>query len=85
MWSGLWTENPDGTGQMCVYLDEALIECEPTYDATAQPMVLNFGINVNPTCNGCPPRPAEGLYLDIDWVRVLPKPRRGRRRRRPPR
>jgi hypothetical protein len=77
VWSGRWTERWDGTGEVCIYVDQWPIGCHPTYDSTSQPMVMNLDIkhNGNILCDGCPP-PAgtPNLSMDIDWVRVMQKP-----------
>jgi beta-glucanase (GH16 family) len=67
-WGGLWTED-----EVCLYLDDALIGCLPTYDTTAQPMHLIFTINFAGLCGDCPPKPAQ-LQMEVDWVRVWQQP-----------
>jgi hypothetical protein len=67
VWSGLWTED-----EVCLYLDNEEIGCEPPYDTTHQPMHIIFSINDHGMCGGCPPRPAQ-LRMEVDWVRVWQK------------
>ena len=67
-WGGLWTED-----EVCLYLDDALVGCLPTYDTTAQPMHLIFTINYHGLCGGCPAKPAQ-LQMEVDWVRVWQQP-----------
>ncbi|HET6953449.1 MAG TPA: hypothetical protein VFI47_23935 [Acidimicrobiales bacterium] len=67
-WAGRWT-----AGELCTYLDDALVHCTPTYDTTAQPMHLVFTIGYLNNCAGCGPRPAE-MDMQVDWVRVWQRP-----------
>jgi hypothetical protein len=75
LWAGHWRAD----GQLCTYLDEALVTCQPAYDSFAQPMVIQFSIAQIPTAwcegdpGGCPPVPDE-LVMDISNVRVLQPP-----------
>ena len=50
----------DGTGQAHLHVDGIEIGCNPTFDTTNQPMVLNFTIQGNgqQVCTGCVPWPA---------------------------
>jgi hypothetical protein len=70
LWAGYW--RPDG--QLCTYLDDALIRCAPAPDSFAQPLVVTFDIARIPEdwCNpgGCPPPPSE-LVMEVSNVRVL--------------
>jgi hypothetical protein len=75
LWAGYW--RPDG--QLCTYLDDELLHCEPSYDSFDQPLVIQFDIARIPTAwcagdpGGCPPLPNE-LVLDVSNVRVLKPP-----------
>ncbi len=78
VWSGRWTENADGSGEMCTYMDDIEIGCHPTFPSARQPMAINFDINhnghLNPAGGGRPPAGTPDLSLDIDWVRVWQLP-----------
>ena len=67
VWGGLWTE-----GEVCLYLDDEEIGCEPTYDTTHQPMHIILSINDHGMCGNCPAKPAQ-LRMEVDWVRVWQK------------
>ena len=75
LWGGHWRTD----GQLCTYLDDELLNCEPAYDSFDQPLVVKFSMARIPTAwcsgdpGGCPPLPGE-LVLDISNVRVLEPP-----------
>jgi len=64
IWGGLWTAD-----EVCLYLDNVEIDCQPTYDTTHQPMHIIFRISDHGLCGGCPTRPSQ-LRMEVDWVRV---------------
>jgi hypothetical protein len=67
LWAGYWRAD----GQLCTYLDDALLRCAPAYDSFDQPLVIQFDIARTDRC-GCP-LPSE-LTMDISNVRVLKPP-----------
>jgi hypothetical protein len=72
LWAGHWRAD----GQLCTYLDDALIRCVPAPDTFVQPLVVTFDIARIPTdwCDddvgGCPPLPSE-LVMEVSNVRML--------------
>ena len=77
-WAGRWIEHPDGTGEMCVYVDAIEIGCHPTFPESAQqPLVVNLDIKHNGHVlgeNQPPPSGTPDLSMDVDWVRVYQLP-----------
>lgn len=72
LWAGYWRAD----GQLCTYLDDAFIGCDPAPDSFVQPLAITFDIARIPTAwcagdpGGCPPLPPE-LVLEVSNVRVL--------------